>query len=331
MHYTVFLSTFLLSLLFIPLNIRMAKKFSLVDRPNSRSMHTKTIPSSGGIGFFAAALISLFVFEREHLFEYYYVYVGVMIVWIAGIMDDIYNIRPRVKFLFIFVSSFLIYLHHLAIYQLGTYVGHSVVLPALLVFLFTLFAIAGYTNAINLTDGIDGLSTSMSIVIMFPFMMIGILHQDMLLIFLSGVFISALFGFLFFNWHPARIFMGDSGSLVLGFVISVLAIESLHYIEPITALYFLALPFLDTMTVMVRRKLRGKSVFLADKTHMHHVLIEKKMRVAYVVFVLVGVQIMYLLLGYLSLYVDSIFSLLMFVLFFLLHFTFFKQDMLKKK
>ena len=331
MHFINFLSCFLLSFMLIPLNIWIARKFSLVDKPNNRSMHKEPIPSLGGIGFVLAGLISLLLFEHKHLFEYYYIYLAILIVWIAGIADDVYNVKPRVKLVFIFIASILLYQHGFAIHQLGTYFGYHLVLPALLVFPFTLFAIVGYTNAINLIDGIDGLSASISIAIMLPFLIIGIEHQDALLIDLSGVFISVLLAFLLFNWHPAKIFMGDSGSLVLGFVISILAVESFQYIEPISILFFLAVPLLDILTVMIRRKQIHKPIFSADKLHIHHFLVNIKGDVAYVVYLLVGLQIGYVLIGYQIIHANEAVSLVLFIVLFFLHFNFFDQRISKRK
>ena len=331
MQYITFSSSFLLSLLLIPLNIWMAQKFSLLDEPNSRSMHKHAIPSLGGIGFVLAGLISLFLFEHKHFLEYYYIYLSIFVVWIAGIVDDIYNVQPRIKLVFIFIASVLLYQHDFAIYQLGTYFGYTLVLPSLLIYPFTLFAIIGYTNAINLIDGIDGFSASMSIVIILPFFILGFEYQDMLLVYLSGVFISVLVAFLLFNWYPARIFMGDSGSLVLGFVISVLAIESLHHIEPIVVLFFLALPLLDIFTVMIRRKQRRKPIFSADKLHMHHFVVNIKGDVVYSVYFLVGIQLIYSLIGYQIMHTNEIVSLVLFILLFVLHFNAFDQRIRRRK
>ena len=331
MHYATLIAAFLLSMILVPLNIWMAQKFSLVDTPNSRSMHKKVIPSSGGIGFVLAVFISLLLFERGHFFDYYYVYLSIVVVWIAGILDDIYNVQPRIKLVFIFVASLLLYQHDFAIYQLGTYFGYHLVLPVFLVFPFTLFAITGYTNAINLIDGIDGLSASVSIVIMLIFFIIGIEQQDALLIFLSSTFISVLLAFLLFNWHPAKIFMGDSGSLVLGFVISILAIESLHYVEPISTLFFLALPLLDILTVMIRRKQRHKPIFSADKMHVHHFIVNMKRDVGYVVYLLAGMQMVYVLIGYQIIHTNEAVSFVLFMILFFLHFNFFDQRIRRRK
>jgi UDP-GlcNAc:undecaprenyl-phosphate GlcNAc-1-phosphate transferase len=121
-------------------------------------------------------------------------------------------------------------------------------------------------------DGLDGLAGSISIVILSTLFMIGYDNGDDFMMMLSGSFIAALLAFMVYNWNPASIFMGDSGSLVLGFVIGLLVIKSASYIQPVSVLFIIAVPLLDTIIVMFRRMRQGKSMFTADKTHIHHVL-----------------------------------------------------------
>jgi UDP-GlcNAc:undecaprenyl-phosphate GlcNAc-1-phosphate transferase len=137
---------------------------------------------------------------------------------------------------------------------------------------FTIVAIVGFTNALNLIDGLDGLAGSISIVILSTLFMIGHDNGDDFMMMLSGSFIAALLAFMVYNWNPASIFMGDSGSLVLGFVIGLLVIKSASYVQPVSVLFIIAGPLLDTIIVMFRRMRQGKSMFIADKTHIHHVL-----------------------------------------------------------
>jgi UDP-GlcNAc:undecaprenyl-phosphate GlcNAc-1-phosphate transferase len=137
---------------------------------------------------------------------------------------------------------------------------------------FTVFAVTGFTNALNLIDGLDGLAASISIVILFAFFVVGYQNNDLFITVVALFFITTLLAFLLFNWYPATIFMGDSGSLTLGFVISVLAIKSLNYLPAISILFIAALPIFDTVIVMVRRRRNGVSMFSADRCHMHHII-----------------------------------------------------------
>ena len=129
-------SIFLTSLVGIVILIKFAKKVGLVDIPNIRSVHKNPIPRGAGIPFVLAILIVLFLFDLEYLKMYYYIYLAIAIVFIAGTWDDLKNISPKVKFLFIFFSSLLLYVNDFAIYSLGTYFGYEVVLPLWLVFPF---------------------------------------------------------------------------------------------------------------------------------------------------------------------------------------------------
>jgi len=130
-----------------------------------------------------------------------------------------------------------------------------------------------FTNAFNLIDGIDGLSGLIAIIIFSSFLIIGIKNNDQLLITIPILFITSLSVFIFYNWHPAKVFLGDSGSLMIGFVISILGVISLSYIEPISILYIASVPIIDFLFVTFRRILAGASIFKADKLHCHHILL----------------------------------------------------------
>jgi len=135
-----------------------------------------------------------------------------------------------------------------------------------------IFAIVDFTNALNLIDGLDGLVAIISLVILGTYFTVGYTNDDFFMMWLSMAFISTLLAFLIFNWNPASIFMGDSGSLTLGFVIVILSVKSLEYLPAVSILFITAIPLYDTLIVMIRRKYNGRSAFLADRCHMHHIL-----------------------------------------------------------
>ncbi len=136
---------------------------------------------------------------------------------------------------------------------------------------------------------------------------------------LASVFMAATAAFLLFNWYPAKVFMGDSGSLTLGFVISILAVRATHFIEPTAVLFIVVLPVLDTFIVMTRRIQRGLSPFTADKTHMHHILYNRYEDVAYTTILLVYIQIAFTLIGVQLRNADGFLSLILFgILFFIM-------------
>ena len=331
MNILLLIIIFITTLVSVFLLIKFSDKLGLIDVPNERSMHDKIVPRGAGLAFVSSVFITLLVFDFTYLMKYYYVYLAIAIVFIAGIWDDYQDISPKIKFIFIFFSSVLLYMNDIAIFNLGTYFGYELILPSWFVFPFTFFAIAGYTNALNLMDGLDGLASSISIVMFIAFLAIGLEHKDELLITLSSFFIVTLLAFLLFNWNPAKIFMGDSGSLALGMVIVILSIKALEYITPASVLFIIALPILDTFIVMTRRIQRGISPFKADKNHMHHFLYNVKGDVKYTVMILVMMQMVFSIIGYQVSLANNLISLVLFSLLFYIYLNLFDQRLKRRK
>ncbi len=266
-----FFLIFLISLGLISIIRSNAAKLGLVDIPNERSSHQAHTPSGAGIGFYLAVAFIFTFFYFDLLLSYIWTSVAILLIFIVGVLDDHHDTSPNTKFFVIIFSTVLLYFDHIIIDDLGTFFGLEISL-GWFALPFTIFAVVGFTNALNLIDGLDGLAATVSIMILGTFFIVGYQHNDLFMMVVSGSFISALLAFLVFNWHPASIFMGDSGSLTLGFVISMLAIKSLEYLPTISILFVAAIPILDTLVVMIRRKLNGRSMFSADRCHIHHIL-----------------------------------------------------------
>ena len=249
--------------------------------------------------------IAIFIFEFQLLSEFWYIFLSIFIVFAVGVYDDRHDVSAKLKFIVIFIAVFIMWLHGFSIDTLGVWYGYNIALISWIALPFSMFALAGFTNALNLIDGIDGLSSSVSLIILLFFALLGFEYHNDLIVIISTFTIATLIGFLFFNWHPAKIFMGDSGSLTIGFIISVLAVLSLENIHPIAVLYLAAIPVLDTLIVIVRRIRRRKSPFSPDKTHIHHIMVKFfDMNVKKTVGFLVILQIIFSFIGYMIL--DSI-------------------------
>ena len=271
--YGCFVSIFIVSFFLIFLVKKYAKHIGFIDIPNERSTHKNHTPRGAGVGFFVAVISVSPCFYFHLLSSYLWTMLAVLLVFIIGVLDDHHDTSPNTKFIIIILATLFLSFDEIIISDVGTFFGLSLhlgwfALP------FTVFAVVGFTNALNLIDGLDGLSASISIIILTTFYAIGYQNSDLFMLLLSGSFIAALLAFLLFNWYPASIFMGDSGSLTLGFIIALLAIKSLAYIPAVSVLFVAAIPIIDTVIVMVRRKLQGKSMFAADKCHIHHVMRE---------------------------------------------------------
>ncbi len=160
-----------------------------------------------------------------------------------------------------------------------------------------MIGIIGFTNALNLIDGLDGLAGAIALVILSSLWYIGYRYDDPFILTVSMFVIVSLLGFLIFNWSPASIFMGDSGSLVLGFVIAALSVRATNYVTDTSILFIAALPLIDTLVVMTRRIQRGLSPFSADKTHLHHKLLFVRGSVDGAVHIIIAMQILLSALG----------------------------------
>jgi UDP-GlcNAc:undecaprenyl-phosphate GlcNAc-1-phosphate transferase len=264
---------FILSFILINLIIKHAVRLGLTDIPNERSSHTKITPRGAGVGFGLAFFISSIAFEFSLFVEYWLIYFSIFLVFLVGILDDHKDASPKAKFYVIFLSTILLFFSDVSISTLGSYFGYELTLWYFAL-PFTMFALAGFTNALNLIDGLDGLAGSIALVILGTFYYIGYTHDGTLITSITLMTIVPLLAFLILNWNPAKIFMGDSGSLLLGFIVSVVAVLSLEYIHPIAVFYIAAVPIVDTLVVMNRRIRRGKSPFSPDKTHIHHILLK---------------------------------------------------------
>lgn len=289
---------FILTSFFIKVIIHFAQPLGLVDRPNHRSIHKDITPRGAGIAIVFGILFSDIIYLNPIVIDHLMSFIAIFIVFIVGVLDDHRDIVPKVKFSFIFLAVLLLAYDGIIIDSLGNFFNKNLILGWLSI-PFTIFAVVGFTNALNLSDGLDGLAGSLSIVILSTLCIIGFEHQDFFIFSISLSFIVAILAFMWFNWNPAKIFMGDSGSLTLGFVISILSIKSLQYIQPSTILFITAIPIFDTLIVMIRRKSQGRSIVAPDKFHLHHVLMnffngDIKKTVVFIILL----QMLYSLTGY---------------------------------
>lgn len=253
--------------------IRYSHSLKLMDKPNIRSMHKIPKSRAGGLAIFISFFLAIIINQIDINF---YIIIAFSIIFLLGIYDDRFGTSSKIKIISISIASMLLILNDMYISSLGVFLNYEIILPIWLAIIFTIFALIGFINAVNLIDGIDGLCAGVSIVILIAYTYLGYKYNDIFLLYLASFLIASLVGFLLYNWFPSKIFMGDSGSLTLGFVIAVLSIHSIkeEYITPVTVLLLTAVPILDTLVVMLRRILNQQNPFEADKTHIHHIILK---------------------------------------------------------
>ncbi len=273
---TLLLSAFI-TISLIPVMTRLAARFQIVDFPDLRKVHTVPTPRIGGLATALGAFVPVIIWSTttSDFVRAYLVGAGVLVIF--GLLDDMKGLGYMMKFTGqVFAALVVVFYGGVRINSLGTLLPGAVQLPEWFAISLVVVAVVGVTNAINLADGLDGLAGGISLL---GFCCIGYLaylagNNDVILLSLSLA--GAIFGFLRYNTHPASLFMGDTGSQLLGFSAVVLAIKITQGdtpLSPVLPLIILGFPVLDTLTVMVERIREGRSPFSPDKNHFHHRLI----------------------------------------------------------
>jgi UDP-N-acetylmuramyl pentapeptide phosphotransferase/UDP-N-acetylglucosamine-1-phosphate transferase len=274
-----FVTAFIVTMITIPVIIKFATRYKFYDVPNERKEHTVPIPTMGGIAVIAGMLVALFFwlpfrYETEQIC--FFLSLGVL--FCLGIMDDIRDLSARYKFL---VQAGLATLIAIAGIRITSFDGLFGIydLPLAAQYTFTLLTIVGVTNAFNLIDGIDGLAGGLGFMSLSTLGIFLILNGDTTWALVAFSLAGSIVGFLYFNFNPAKIFLGDTGSLVLGFSIAVLCIRMMQVNTlttlphaPLFILSIVFIPVFDTIRVFAIRMWKGKSPFEADRTHIHHLL-----------------------------------------------------------
>jgi UDP-N-acetylmuramyl pentapeptide phosphotransferase/UDP-N-acetylglucosamine-1-phosphate transferase len=277
-----FVTAFVIAMLLIPPLIKLIIRFNLYDQPDIRKEHNLPIPTMGGIAVCVGMLMAcLLWFQFSDDFFTISFFFSVIVLMAIGIMDDLNDLRARNKLVIQLALASLIAFSGVRITSLNGMLG-IYELPLSAQYSLTILAIAGITNAFNLIDGIDGLAGGlgfMSLVILGLFLTLG---RDVNIALIAFALAGGLLGFLYYNFNPARIFMGDTGSLVLGFVTAVLTVRLIQSNTtgdflmvrhaPVFGLSLVLIPVFDTLRVFAVRIWRGKSPFDPDKTHIHHLL-----------------------------------------------------------
>lgn len=270
--------TMFISILLTPLVKLLAFRIGAVDRPGPRRINQKVMPSMGGLAIFLAFSFStVFLFKdaipRSYLFP---LLLGGLIIVITGILDDVFELSPLQKMLGILLAA-------IEIYFLAGIHFDSFSLPLIgfidlrwISFPMTIIWILAITNAVNLIDGLDGLAAGVSIIALTTIGIIGYFflpEPNVFIPIVIFVFVASIAGFFPYNYHPAKIYLGDTGALLLGFMISVLSLHQLKNATLISLgvpMLIVGVPVTDTVYAMIRRVLNKKPISSADKMHLHH-------------------------------------------------------------
>lgn len=281
-----FITSFALTYLAIPSIINVAIKKRLYDEPGDRRSHTVSTPSLGGIAIFAGTLFSIILWTPFRYFgDMQYILCAFIIIFLIGVKDDIDPISPGTKFMGeLFAAGILVFRANIRLTSLYGFFGIDA-LPEFVSIALSIFTIIVIINAFNLIDGINGLSASIGILICSVLGTWFYLVESIEIAVVAFALCGALIAFLKYNVTPAKIFMGDTGALLLGLICSILTIKFIEHHNdmsgqytftsaPSVAIAILILPLFDTLRVFTLRIIEGKSPFNPDRKHIHHILID---------------------------------------------------------
>jgi UDP-GlcNAc:undecaprenyl-phosphate/decaprenyl-phosphate GlcNAc-1-phosphate transferase len=276
-NFIAFIGSFFSVIIVTPFVIKLALKIGAVDQPNKRKVHVKPMPRIGGLAIFIGVIIGYFL-SGVYFIPITAISLGGMVILLLGIWDDLKTLSAKTKLIvqmfaaiIVISSGLLIEVVHVPI--LGVYNIGFLSYP------LTLLWIVGITNSINLIDGLDGLATGVSSIILITIGSLALIHGKALILTFCVILLGSLLGFLFYNFNPAKIFLGDMGALFIGYSISVISLLGLYKSVTLFSIFvpllLLGVPLFDTLFAIIRRSVNQTGIMSPDKNHLHHRLMSK--------------------------------------------------------
>lgn len=275
MGYIALVICFIAAVIITPIIKKIAIKIGAVDQPNDRKVHVKVMPRLGGLAIFLSFVIGFLILLPETMVAWP-ILIGAMMITAIGVLDDLMELSAKTKLAVQVAAAVVTVLGGVQIEFITLPFGDRIEFGHLAIPI-TIIWIVAITNAINLIDGLDGLAAGISSIALLTISGMAISMGDTLIALMGLALLGSTLGFLVYNFHPAKIFMGDTGSLFLGYMISVLAVMGLYknvaVFSLIVPIIILAIPIIDTMFAIIRRIIHRKPISAPDKFHLHHCII----------------------------------------------------------
>lgn len=317
----------MLSFLLTPLMRLVCLRFGFLDQPCRRKIHIKAIPRLGGLAVAAAFLVTLaFVFVVDADFHNALsskingLLISVGIIMLAGLWDDIWEIKPFLKLFFHSLAAVVLFYSGFKIKVFTNFLtGAEIQLPFGLSLFLTVLWVIGMINAINLIDGMDGLAAGTALISGLGLLCVSLYSNTMVTVILLSILCGSVSGFLYYNFPPAKIFLGDTGSMFLGLIFAVAGIATMQQkvvtaVTLIIPLCALAIPVSDTFLAIWRRLLKHGSVFIADKKHLHHRFLQLGLSQRQVVVIFYLANVYFGILAFLFVLIPKEYALLLLIL-----------------
>lgn len=288
-------AAFIASIILTPLVIKFAFRIGAVDHPNYRKVHASVMPRIGGMAIFGAFVIGYLLLRPtdEHAIG---ILVGAIIIIITGFLDDMLEITAKAKLFGQLAAAIVVVtwgglqIEFINLPFFGPFDFGYLSIP------ITILWIIGITNAINLIDGLDGLAAGVSTIALISITVMAVIMGDVFVVATAAILAASTLGFLFYNFHPAKIFMGDTGALFLGYMISVLALlgfKNVAVVSLVIPIIMLGVPISDTFFAIVRRVRMKQPISAPDKSHLHHCLLRAGFSHRQTVLIIYGLAILF--------------------------------------
>ncbi len=322
-----FILSFMALVIITPILIYFGRKYGIVDKSNRRKIHRGAIPRIGGLGIAIGTLLPvvLLYYHRNDISRVFFSEISNSIVVIGcglgisllGFLDDAKGVPAKYKFVFQIIIASVAWYFGFRISGLQlTFTSFDF---GAFSYPITILWIVGIINAFNLIDGMDGLSSGVAFFVSITLMVLAIYNGVLFVALISASMAGAVAGFLIYNFNPAKIFMGDSGSMFIGFILAILSIKGGSKHQTLVSLFVpiiaMGLPILDTTLAFTRRFIRKQPIFLADRQHIHHVLLSKGWNQKKVVMVLYSISLGFTLLAMLLMMLKDLEVFLILVVF----------------
>lgn len=266
---------FMGSILITPLVKKLAFIIGATDKPDQRKVHQQLMPRLGGLAIFISFIVGIQMLQPVNP-SAKAIMIGSLIIVITGICDDMFELSAKIKLIGQLTAALtVVFLGDLQVVFINLPFGAQLEF-GLLSIPFTILWIVGITNAINLIDGLDGLAAGVSSIALFTITGMAMIQGNLYVVAVGSIVLASTLGFLIYNFHPASIFMGDTGAMFLGFIISVLSLlgyKNVTFISFIIPVIILGVPISDTIFAILRRIINNQPLGAPDKSHLHHCML----------------------------------------------------------
>lgn len=295
MVYVTLALCFVASIILTPLVKKLAFAIGATDKPNQRKVHQKIMPRLGGLAIFISFILGILFLRPTDEYSTFII-IGSFIIIITGILDDMFELSAKVKLLGQIAAALVVVLGGVQVDFINIPIFGGQLEFGFLSIPLTVLWIVGITNAINLIDGLDGLAAGVSSIALITISGMAFLKGDVFVMSMGLIVLGSTLGFLVYNFHPAKIFMGDTGALFLGYIISVLALlgfKNVTILSLIVPVIILGVPISDTLFAMIRRFVNKQPLSAADKSHLHHCLLKLGYSHRQTVLIIYGIAAMF--------------------------------------